>query len=353
MPPGADEISARLLQYLSARLSQRDVAYAQPPRAISGGYDTAIFSFELGRASLAGPLILRLGKPASDPARFRLEAATQNALADMMFPTPRVFLTEPGTAALGGPFIIMERIAGRPLAHEVERRLDATTFAGKLGGMLSFPALFHSIGTRWVDIQLRLHELPPAPLMKAVADAGLDERMVTFGGQRARLSALVNSAGLAELRPGLAWLEANNPAGSLPVVICHGDFHPLNIMADEGAVTGVIDWANVVVAPAEMDVGSAIANIATVPFNVPSALRPVLRLMLGSVLRNYLRTYRRKRPLDDRALRYFQAFRAFAQLTWALAAMRAGRPGGAFGSEAGVRRLTAFFNRRAGIKIRL
>jgi hypothetical protein len=47
--------------------------------------------------------------------------------------------------------------------------------------------------------------------------------------------------------------------------ICHGDFHPLNILADKNQPTGVIDWANAVIAEPAMDVGSAIANISAVP----------------------------------------------------------------------------------------
>src|SRR5262249_13861731 len=162
----------------------------------------------------------------------------------------------------------------------LEQVIAAPELTSKLKGMLGLRSLFGTINSRWVDSQVRLHELPTAPLLKAIADAGLDQRAATFAGQRARLVAMIARAWLTELKPGLAWLEANNPAASRAVVICHGDFHPLNIMADGGGVTGVIDWANVVIAPAEMDVGSAIANIATVPFDVPVALKPVLRAMI-------------------------------------------------------------------------
>jgi aminoglycoside phosphotransferase (APT) family kinase protein len=120
-------------------------------------------------------------------------------------------------------------------------------------------------------------------------------------------------------------------------VICHGDFHPLNILAHDGKVTGVIDWVNIVVAPAEMDVGSAIANIATAPFGVPRALRFALRIVIARILARYQRTYAARRALDIEAVNYFQVFRCVHQLTAVLRNRAAGgQSSGTFDSTAGV-----------------
>lgn len=347
--------AAQLLRYLAQRFDRADLAYATVPSRIKGGFDAAIFGFTLHRApqDIAGPLILRLAQPGADPLRVKLEAVVQNALAAMAFPAPRVAVIETRADVLGGPFVIMQRLAGRPLAHEVDKLGEGASLAAKVRGIMGLPALFRQISATWVDIQLRLHDLPAEPLLKAVADAGLDQRAVTFEGQRARLAASIESAGLAGLTPALSWLKANHPGPPLRATICHGDFHPLNIMAESGRVTGVIDWANVVVAAPEMDVGSALANISTVPFNVPPAMRPLLRMVIGSVLRSYLRAYRERRPLDDGALRYYQVFRAIQQLRSAAIAVRTGGGGGAFGSEAGLRRLIAYIDRQAGVKVKL
>jgi aminoglycoside phosphotransferase (APT) family kinase protein len=351
-----EQVSAGLLRYLSQKFAAVDLAYAGKPSRIRGGFDAAIFGFTLDCATedLTGPLILRLKQAGADPHRLRLEAAVQNALVAMAFPAPRVVVIEPGAAALGGPFMVMERLAGRPLAHEVEGLGEGDSLIAKLRRMIGLPALFRRIGATWVDIQLRLHELPAAPLLQAVAEAGLDQRIVTFEGQRASLFASIEGAGLSALTPVLSWLDANQPGAPRRATICHGDFHPLNIMAEEARVTGVIDWANVVVAAPEMDVGSALANITTVPFNVPPAMRPILRMVIRSALGTYLRAYRQKRPLDERALRYYQVFRALAQLRSGAIAVRAGRTGGgAFASEAGIRSLIAFIDRQAGVKVKL
>ena len=88
---------------------------ARPPR-IQGGFDAAIFGFALDRVppSLTGPLILRLGRANTDPGRMKLETVIQNTLAEMGFPAPRVMMTEVDPSVLGGPFMVMTRLSGKP-----------------------------------------------------------------------------------------------------------------------------------------------------------------------------------------------------------------------------------------------
>ena len=135
-------------------------------------------------------------------------------------------------------------------------------------------------------------------------------------------------------------------------MICHGDFHPLNILAQNGKVTGVIDWVNVVVAPAEMDVGSAIANIATAPFGVPRALKFALRIVISRILLRYQRTYAQRRTLDGETVRYFQVFRCVYQLTAVLRSRAAGgHQSGTFDSAVGVNNLVRHIRAISGVTV--
>ncbi len=203
-------------------------------------------------------------------------------------------------------------------------------------------------------MQVRLHQLPTEPLLRAAAAAGVDERMLTFDGQLARLEAAVESSGLSGLTPAVSWLKAHRPDDTTSAAICHGDFHPLNIMADGDTVTGVIDWANVVIAAPEMDVASAVANIATLPIKVPAALRLPLRLLIAALLRRYVTAYRALRPLNEARLRYYQVFRAMVQLRPAASAVLGGRTGGgAFHSSAGIRNLISHIEAQGGPKLKL
>jgi aminoglycoside phosphotransferase (APT) family kinase protein len=209
--------------------------------------------------------------------------------------------------------MVMQRVPGRTLGHAIEGFGAGSSLAGRVRLLLSLPAVLTGIIDQWVEMQIRLHQLPAEKLLRAAAAAGIEAGVVTFEGQLARLRTIVERHRLAGLEPGLVWLDQHRPA-PVQAAICHGDFHPLNILAENGKPTGVIDWPNVVIAEPAMDVGSAIANISTVPINLPWALRAAAQAAIGAALRRYQRAYHARRPLDDQAVRYYQAFRAVAQL---------------------------------------
>jgi aminoglycoside phosphotransferase (APT) family kinase protein len=187
-----------------------------------------------------------------------------------------------------------------------------------------------------------------------VTAAGLDVRVITLDGQLARLRTIAERCALSGVEPALAWLDQHRPAQEREATICHGDFHPLNILADNGNPTGVIDWANAVIAEPAMDVGSAIANISTVPLTLPWPLRVAAQAAIGAALRRYERAYRLRRPIDDHAVRYYQVFRAVAQLVPVGAARATGRAGGgAFHSAAGAGNLIALIRKLSGVSVRL
>ncbi len=349
------EIAKRLLHHLARAFDCPDAAYLAGPARIQGGFDTTIFGFALDGVPppLQGPLILRLSSTDADPARVKLETVVQNTLADMGYPAPRVALTESDPAILGGPFMVMQRLSGKTLAHSVEGLGARGSLVQRMRLLFSLSAVLDAIIDPWVEMQIRLHRLPAETLLQAVTAAGIDASVVTFEGQLARLNAIVERFALTGLQPALAWLRDHRPAPA-QAAICHGDFHPLNILAEDGKPTGVIDWPNVVIAEPSMDVGSAIANISTVPIGLPSPLRAAGRAAIGAALRRYERAYRARRPLDEQAVRYYQVFRAVAQLVPVASAKAAGRAGsGAFHSQAGAGNLIALIKRLSGVSVRL
>jgi aminoglycoside phosphotransferase (APT) family kinase protein len=184
-----------------------------------------------------GPLILRLSRASADPQRVKLETIVQNTLADMDFPSPRVVVTESDASILGGPFMVMKRVTGKPLGHAIEGFGAGSSFPKRLQLVLGLPAILTGIIQQWVDVQIRLHQLPAEALLRAVTAAGIDPRVVTFEGQLARLRTIVERCGLIGVEPALAWLD-HRPSQA-QAAICHGDFHPLNILADSGKPTGV------------------------------------------------------------------------------------------------------------------
>jgi aminoglycoside phosphotransferase (APT) family kinase protein len=351
------EVGQRLLHHLARAFGCPDAAYVAGPARIQGGFDAAIFGFTLDRVAppLLGPLILRLSHADADPGRVKLETVVQNTLAEMHFPAPRVIVTESDPDILGGPFMVMTRLPGQTLAHGIEGGFGtSTSLARQMRFLFNVPASLGGITDKWVDMQIRLHQLPAEALLRAVTAAGIDAGAITFEGQLARLSTIVERSDLVGLKPGLTWLEDHRPPQPQQAAICHGDFHPLNILAEKNQPTGVIDWANVVIAEPAMDIGSAIANISAVPLALPWALRVAAHQLIGAVLRRYERTYRALRPLDDRAVLYYQVFRAVAQLVGVGHAGATGRVGGgAFHSAAGVSNLIALIRKLSGVSVRL
>ena len=354
--PQDAEIAVRLLHHLARTFGCPDAVYLAKPVRVQGGFDTTIFGFTLDRVPppLAGPLILRLSQASADPQRVKLETVVQNTLAEMGFPAPRVMLTESNADVLGGPFMVMARVPGQTLAHGLEGFGAGRSLSEQLRMLRDLPSVFAGIVEQWVEMQIRLHQLPADTLLKAVTAAGIDARVITFEGQLARLQTIVERCALSGLQPGLAWLDRHRLSPPRPVAICHGDFHPLNILADNGKPTGAIDWANVVIAEPAMDVGSAIANISAVPIALPWALRVAAQPALRAALRRYERAYRVRRPLDDRAVLYYKVFRAVTQLASVGQARATGRAGGgAFHSPAGAANLIALIRRLSGVSLRL
>ena len=348
------EVAQRLLYHLAHVFGCPDAVYIAGPARIQGGFDAAIFGFTLDRVppSLAEPLILRLSRADADPGRVKLETVVQNTLAEMGFPAPRVMVTESDPGILGGPFMVMTRLSGQTLAHGIEGFGAGTPLVGQLQLLFNLPAVLARIIDQWVAMQIRLHQLPAETLLRAVTAAGIDAEAITFEGQLARLRTIVERSDLIGLKPGLAWLDDHRPAQAREAAICHGDFHPLNVLADKNQPTGVIDWANAVIAESAMDVGSAIANMSAVPLPLPWALRVTAHAIIGATLRRYERTYRTFRPLDDQAVLYYEVFRAVAQLIWVGQARAAGRVGsGAFHSATGVGNLIALIKKLSGVLV--
>jgi aminoglycoside phosphotransferase (APT) family kinase protein len=348
------EVVTRLLRYLARAFDRPDLAYAETPARISGGRDAAIFGFALKDVpkAIAGPLILRLNRPHIGENRVRLEGIAHNWLAGQNYACPDVRAIGTDPSVLGGVFTLMTRLPGRPLGHDIEAILGGGPSIARARGLLRARAILNGIIDAWVGAQIGLHALDPAPLLASVGADGLDPATVTFAGQLNGINSTVEQFSLAGLKPAVDWLNTHQPSPALRPAICHGDFHPLNILAEGGKVTGVIDWVNIVVAPAEMDVGSAIANIATAPFGVPRALQFALRIVMARILARYQRAYTARRALDIEAVNYFQVFRCVHQLTAVLRNRAAGgQPSGTFDSSAGVANLVRHIWSISGVSV--
>src|SRR5207253_7106912 len=77
-------------------------------------------------------------------------------------------------------------------------------------------------------------------------------------------------------------------------VICHGDFHPFNLLVDGDRVS-VVDWSVGLVADPAFDLAFTALTMSAAPIAVPRALRGPVRAAARSGSRWFLRLYRRYR----------------------------------------------------------
>ena len=231
---------------------------------------------------------------------------------------------------LGGAFLVMERVAGRPL-------LDARRI-----GVASVLA----------EMQLRLHALDAEVLLQALDREGppISREVATFEGHLARLERRIAYAKLGGLEKAMRWLSERRPSAG-PRVICHGDFHPQNILMADGRVTGVLDWPNVVVADREFDVAAtrAIRFIPAGVLGVPRALRGLVEIAARVLSARHLAAYRRRHPLDPARLAYHEALACMRGILRTAEARAAGAPLNALDASAYGDRLGARFARLTGV----
>ena len=267
-------IARGLLDLLRQRVGAPHLEYVRPPERIPGGYDTRIFAFALrgGPPELSGQLILRLYRHDTDPSRAPAEAAIHRTVAALGYPCPPALLVGEASDGLAGGFLVLPRVPGHILLDESWGP-----------GVVRMPGIL-------ARLHVALHALDPAPLRRALASAGIAPARLEVGTVLDDVACEVAAARLDGMHPVLDWLATHRPPETPAAVICHGDFHPLNILADKNQPTGVIDWANAVIAEAAMDVGSAIANMSAVPLPLPWALRVAAHAIVGAALRRYERT---------------------------------------------------------------
>src|SRR5436305_801966 len=111
----------------------------------------------------------------------------------------------------------------------------------------------------------------------------------------------------ADLVDAARWLTAH-PPGPAPDVICHGDLHPFNLLADGDRVT-VLDWSTALLAPRAHDVGFTSLQLSEPALRVPDWQRPLVRAFGRVLTRRFVRGYQRQTgvTVDPGELRWHQA----------------------------------------------
>ena len=291
-PRDPDAVATAVASWASTRFGSA-VTVATDPTAISGGFDSFIHRVELVGDALPAewtrPVVVRvLPSPGRAPLANR-EAAVQSWCREHGFPAPAVLAVLSPDDGLGRPAQIMELAPGSTMLAAVTAR----------------PWRAMGLVDRLAGLARHLHALPidgfPGPVWA--------ERLVD---QRLRLPRLVvTELQVPALAGALTHAEAAADAAMTgPAVVCHGDFHPLNVIVD-GPSSSVIDWTDAGLGPREADVARTLLLFHLAAIAADGAVeRAALRIAGPRLARRYRRAYAAGVGLDPALLRRWELLHA-------------------------------------------
>jgi aminoglycoside phosphotransferase (APT) family kinase protein len=296
--PGDNHAVARALESYVQRSLGPGVKLAQSPTPLGQGFDTFIYTFRLSgdelRSKWRDDLVLRLYGSSDDAAKCAREGDVQRFVIERGYPAVEPLVHDGAPKDFGLPIMIMPRVPGGTLLDH------AKLHPQRARKMLREMGRLHA----------RLHQL-------STADAPLpyDEPLVAriLTESRDRMDIAQTSHSIDRMVEGYRWLaDWQRALMSEEPVVCHNDFHPLNIMIGAGDGLMVIDWSNAALGDRHSDLGRTVTLFWFAMIAASSTPeRIVLRALRGFLRRNYLRGYADALPFDRRRLQLWEAVHTF------------------------------------------
>jgi aminoglycoside phosphotransferase (APT) family kinase protein len=245
----------------------------------------------------------------------------QNAVAALGYPAPRVLVTGDMREALGGAFIVMERLPGRPLFDTLDPESSIV-----LRSLRSLPYLMRRLPVLLASLHVRLHALEQGRILAALREAGTPD-LPTVGVRLEELHHRIAAGRFAGLAPGLTWLVQQQPTSRGHDVLCHGDIWPGNVLGVGGRVTAVLDWSAPLVTLADpaYDVGNTLAGLEFGEGGYPRAVRAMARAVQRHIARRFHAACVVSERFEPDDVRYYVLLRCFSNCCW-VAERRAGLP---------------------------
>jgi len=288
MKPEIDHLNEKLLAYLREHLDDASIAYQSHPVQLQGGFETHIYRFQLENTpdEFTQTLILRLYPAMYGTGNATWEYTIQNVLKAAAYPVAKAHLLCTDISILGGAFFIMDFLPGELMVN---------------APMELVPSLLgqnHAI----------MHQIDPDPLIQAIHAVGIDRSLLFLNH---RYENLIKNAGeFPWLCKAVDWLVENRPKEPEQLAVCHGDFHPLNILVQDGQVTGVLDWPGFLIADPVLDIANTIV-LSTIPFK---HLAPTLGMDISDIdfekfAEAYLSAYQTEKSFNSAHLDYYRVRR--------------------------------------------
>jgi aminoglycoside phosphotransferase (APT) family kinase protein len=238
-----DEVQRALLGLCRRWFPRQESVQVHDLARISDGWETDVYTFAVERGKVGErereELILRL-YPGDDAAdKSAREFSVMQKLHQAGYPVPQVLRLEQENSPFGKPFVIMERIDGRPMGTVI----DESPMEKKLELLAQFCQMF-------VD----LHALDWRPFAPDPSPYETQDLSELIGQGLIQWQADIHARENTAFDPVFDWLHERLPEIQFgqPSVI-HWDFHPYNILVRDDGAAYVIDWTNMMVADYRLD----------------------------------------------------------------------------------------------------
>lgn len=262
---------------------------------LQGGFDTDTYAVSLANApgELSSELVLRHFRHAGEAMRVVREAAIQNAAASGGHKVPAVPVDSTGVLLDGRPFFLMERVPGINLGDLL---MSDQSYAAK------FPAIM-------ANLQAGLHKLDTTKLRTHLTAIGVDPEQMKPTRMLNTITRIAEASELPDLLELSQWLTDNFPEQPENPSIVHGDLHPMNILMNEGEVSGLIDWATSMFTHPEYDIAVTRTIFAVGPPEEIGIPKEELDKMLAWAGVEYMKECHSRQTLDDALIDYYSALR--------------------------------------------
>jgi len=243
MPHKENEIQSRLLSFYERKFPSRKNAQVYSLTQITDGWENEVYSFTIEYEETAErkceDLILRIYPGNDAPQKSVREFNAMKKLYEVGFPVPEVFSLELDNSPFGKPFVIMEKINGRPMGTVIDESPDRKK---------------KELITLFCKMFVDLHTLDWKPFASVPSIYETGNAYMFINRWLAQAQRYMDNFQTNEFAPALDWLKARSldvPCERLSVT--HGDYHPYNILLRNDGAAFIIDWGNVDVADFRSD----------------------------------------------------------------------------------------------------
>jgi aminoglycoside phosphotransferase (APT) family kinase protein len=261
--------------------------------SLSGGMDNYVHAVRLEGESLPSEwqteVVVRIAPSADRLPYSRAEMEIQNWVASLGFPAARVLVVLHDDWALQMPAQVAQRAPGGQMLDALSKH------ALRIGEIIALLANLHA----------DLHSLSTTGWPEPQAAHTAASRRFNPIRERVDNGDQAMGVALRRVERGIAWCESNPVAAT----VCHGDFHPLNVVYDFDTKSAiVVDWTDATVDDPHSDVARTATLFRFAAVAGGSAVERVVLRLVGPVLSFlYLRAYTKRRTVDRNRLRRWEA----------------------------------------------